>query len=256
MTPETLNPEPSPRAVAAAQLRMLTLLQKRDFLVLGLFAVVLVGLLIWGQMQMDANMDTDASDAVAIFRGLALPLALVGTFWPLGVWRAAAPEHRGYFWSLPVDRRRHTVLRVGMGWVVLMAVCLISLAVGVLTFVPSAIRFEGAQIDFTGVWEPLVTATLAYVLMSVLSIFFDSPMRAFVLAWLMVLGLYVVGNAAEDLDWLVDAVEGGVSSLFVAVGGPIIADEGGTEWVRHYLIWLALGAAAMIGAVLWRHEEK
>jgi hypothetical protein len=255
MTDRTLNPEATPGAVALAQLRMIVRLQKRDLLILGALVIALVALALWGQMRMDPD-SGGTDDTIPMFPGLTIPRALVGAFWPLGVWRADPPERRGYFWSLPVERRRHTLVRAAAGGVVLLAVCLLIMATAVVSLVPSLIRFEGLRLDLGGAWQPLATATLAYISISALTVLFDSPIRWLAFAWLGVLGLFIVAEAA-DLDGLSEGVEDAVGSLFIALGGPIVTDrESVAEWSRHYFIWLAIGAAAFASAVLWRHEEK
>jgi hypothetical protein len=253
MSNRTLNPEPSFGAVTTAQARMVTLLQKRDLMVLAAIVLVMVGLALWGQARMDS--ENGGSGTIPLFRGLSVPLALLGLFWPLSVWRADSPERRGYFWSLPVDRRRHTSLRVAVGWVGLVGVSLLIMAAAAASFIPSLIRFEGATMDVAHVWEPLATATLGYVIVSIFAVLFESPIRGMILGWGVVLGLFIVGEAA-DLDWLVEAVEDTVGSLFVAIGGPAVADESVSDWGRQYLIWLPIAAVGLASALLWRHEER
>jgi hypothetical protein len=138
---------------------------------------------------------------------------------------------------------------------VLLTVCLLIMATAAVSLVPSLIRFEGVRLDLGGAWQPLATATLAYISISALTVLFDSPVRWLAFVWLGVLGLFIVAEAA-DLDGLSDGVEDAVESLFIALGGPIIADDSIADWSRHYLIWLAIGAAAFSSAVLWRHEER
>jgi hypothetical protein len=253
MSNRTLNSEPALGTVAAAQLRMVTLLQKRDLLALVAITVVMVGLSLWGQARM--RPEDGGSGTIPIFRGLSVPLALLGLFWPLSVWRADSPERRGYFWSLPVERRRHTSLRVGVGWVVLMGVTLLIVMTAALSFLPSVIRFEDLRIDVRQVWEPLATATLAYVIASTFAVLFESPVRWMIMGWVGVLGLYIVGEAA-DLDGLVEGVEDAVGSLFIAIGGPVLADESVSDWARRYLVWLPVAAIALLSALLWRHDER
>jgi hypothetical protein len=253
MSNRTLNPEPTLGTVAAAQLRLVTLLQKRDLLALAAIVIVLVGLALWGQARMSS--EDGGSGTIPIFSGLSVPLALLGLLWPIGVWRADSPERRGYFWSLPVERRSHTSLRVGIGWVVLIGVSLLIMATAAASFIPSLIRFEDLRIDLARVWEPLATATLAYLIASIFAVLFESPVRWMILGWVAVLGLYIVGEAA-DLDGLVESVEDTVGSLFVAIGGPVVADESVADWARQYRIWLPIAAVGLVGALMWRHEER
>src|SRR5690606_25104250 len=119
-------------AVAAAQLRMVALLQRRDFLVFAGIGAVLVALSLYGLMEIAKNPPQRPPDELPLFEGLKGALLLVGLLWPLGVWRRDTPEQRGYFWSLPVARGPHTLLRVASGWLLLMAVCVAAMVVGAL----------------------------------------------------------------------------------------------------------------------------
>jgi len=255
MANKTLNPDPSLAAISRAQFRMLVHLQRRDFVILGILVVMMVGLALWGQTtQVDA--DSAGDDTLQIFRGLAILFGLAGAFWPLGVWRADSPAQRGYFWALPVERRRHTLIRLAAGWVVLVAVTAIIMAIAVLAMVPTELRYEGSQLDLGGAWQPFAAATLAYVIVSALAVLFENPFRWIAYLWLGVLGLYVVGEAAE-MEGLSEWVEDAVGSLFVAFGGTLMEEnESVAGWSRHYLIWLAVGSAALVSALLWRHEER
>jgi hypothetical protein len=250
MSIRTLNPEPSLETVAAAQLRMVTLLQKRDLVLLAAIVIVMVGLSLWGQVRMPED---GGSGTIPLFRGLSVPLALLGLVWPLSVWRADSPERRGYFWSLPVDRRRHTALRVGIGWILLVGVSLLIMTTAAASFMPSVVRFEDVRIDFANLWEPIATITLAYLIASIFAVLFESPVRWMIMGWVAVLGLYIVGEAA-DLDGLAEGVEDTVGSLFIAIGGPVLADESVSDWARQYLVWLPVAAVGLLSALLWRHE--
>src|SRR5690606_8146175 len=118
-----------------------------------------------------------------IFAGLKYALLLVGALWPLGVWRRDTPEQRGYFWSLPVARGPHTLLRVASGWLLLMGVCVAAMVVGALVAQLYAMQL-GAAVRLADWYVPLASATLGYLLISVLAVLVDSPVRWVV--WILV----------------------------------------------------------------------
>ena len=137
-----------------------------------------------------------------------------------------------------------------------MIVCLLIMATAAAAMAPSAIRFEQVGLDLAGPWQPLATATLAYLIVSAPTVLFESPVRSLVWCWLGVLGLFIVGEAG-DLDRLADSVGSVVESLFIALGGPITAPRGSIAvWSRQYALWFALGAGGLLSAALWRHEER
>ena len=85
MSSRSLNPAPSWRTIALAQLRLVALLQRRDFYVLGAIAAGLVALAVFGYTR--GNMEAGTrSTTLRVFPALAYPLAIIGAFWPLGVW--------------------------------------------------------------------------------------------------------------------------------------------------------------------------
>lgn len=249
MSTRTLNPAPSWATVALAQLRMVALLQRRDFLALGVIVTMLLGLSIWGYIQMPDEYSGSRDQVLPLFPPLAIPLALIGAFWPLGVWRKDSPERRGYFWSLPVARGPHTLVRVAIGWVLLMGACLIVMALALGVVSPVAIRFEEVRLDLARWYAPLVTATLAYLLVSVLAVLLDSPVRW--LAWtaLAVLGIRVVADLG-DLPGLEARIDGVLRSLGTALNGP----GSSSSWAMDYLIWFVLGAVLLV-LVAWRHRD-
>lgn len=266
MSQPDLSPAPAWRTVWPTQLRMLSQLQKRDFVVLGIIVAVLSALAIYGifRTQPPTNRSTET---VMMFALLTIPFALVGAFWPLGVWRKESPERRGYFWSLPVPRGSHTLVRVGAGWVTLMAACIVMMVVTWVLLLVAELRLGSANLSFARWFVPLATATLAYLLISSLTVLLDSPVRT--LAWIAVaiLGLRIVGKVLmiKALAVPIDTLS---SSLGKALAGPLAPHEGGPElafngspytasfatWGAHYLPWLAFAAAAIVLAS-FRYRE-
>jgi hypothetical protein len=54
--------------------------------------------------------------------------ALIGALLPIAVWKGEEPFGSGFFWTLPVDRRQHALVKVLVGWMWLTG----AVAVGVL----------------------------------------------------------------------------------------------------------------------------
>jgi hypothetical protein len=60
--------------------------------------------------------------------GAGFALGWIGLFAPLAVWKGEGPTSRGYLWSLPVPRPRHTLVKVFAGWAWLMITIALFLA--------------------------------------------------------------------------------------------------------------------------------
>lgn len=266
MSQPELNPAPSWRTLVPTQLRMLAQLQKRDFVVLGSIVAALVALAVWGIVR--ASPPTQPSTGtLMVLPILAIPFVVVAALWPLGVWRQDAPERRGYFWSLPVSRGPHTLVRVGAGWALLMIACLAVMLVAWVLLLGARIRFGPASLSPARWYVPLATATLAYVIVSALTVAFDGPVRVLVWTCVAVVGLRLVAGL-EKLETLRGAIHTVVASLGMALAGPLAPRGGGPElvldrelhtaglaaWGTNYLIWIALGLAALV-LVAFRHRE-
>ncbi len=266
MSKPDLSPPPSWRTVAPTQLRMLAQLQKRDFMVLGIIVAGLVALSIWGIFHTSPPRNP-SHGAVMFFALLAIPFAIMAALWPLGVWRKDAPERRGYFWSLPAPRAPHTLVRVAAGWVLLMIACVAVMLVTWALLLVAVARLGPATLSFGRWYVPLLTATLAYVIVSSLAVFTDGPVRVVMWTVVAVLGGRVVADVAK-LKWLGALIDTIVSSFGMALAGPLgphhsgpeIVVNGGpytvgfTAWGTNYLIWLGLGAAALLFAA-FRYQD-
>jgi len=245
---------------------MLSQLQKRDFVVLGIIVAALSALAIYGIFH-TAPQGNDSDGALMMFAPLAIPFALVAAFWPLGVWRQESPERRGYFWSLPTPRGRHTLVRVAAGWATLMVVCLAMMVVTWVLLIVAELRLGPATLSLARWYVPLATATLAYLLVSWLTVLLDSPVRT--LAWIAVaiLGLRLVAKVA-NVRALAVAIDVSSASLGKALAGPLTAHGGGPEvvvngsattipfatWGAHYVVWFAVGVVAVVLAS-FRYRE-
>ena len=267
MSMSSLNPGPSWGSVARAQFHMLARLQRRDFIILGAIVAALAGLAVWGLRS--ATLDGPSQPGtIPFFVLFTAHLSIVAAFWAIGVWRRDSPEERGYFWALPVARGPHTLLRVGMGWAFLMAACLGVLIVGFGLVLQAQTRFDGLEVSLAGWYVPLATATLAYLLMSVLAVLVDRPVWVVVWSGVACMGLLIVATIFQ-LDMIADLWDQVVVSLLGALVGPIgvsvqrgaiestpsVAPSGAfAEWLRNYLVWSVVGAAALVLAA-FRHGD-
>lgn len=245
---------PAWSAVALEQARTVALLQKRDFLVVGGITVFLALLSLWGLTRIRFVPEEASQQAIPIFRALATPLALVGALWPLGVWRHDSPDRRGYFWALPVPRGPHTLLRVGVGWLLLMGVCVAVMTIGGAVATLYALRF-GAGLRLEHWYLPFALPTLAYVLISVLAVLVDSPIRWVVWTAVGLLGARIISEVTR-MSVLRDTIGGVVQSFGVAFHGPLPEQLTAVvgPWSLHYLIWIGLGSFALIAGA-FRHRD-
>jgi hypothetical protein len=110
-------PHPRPRWTGVAREQLLTVLGAlRWQTILGAAALAALTLL-W----VLSRMNSPGRPETVQFAELMIPLAMIALFTPAEVWRGEQPSRRGYFWAMPVDRTRHTLLRVLGGWAWLMA---------------------------------------------------------------------------------------------------------------------------------------
>jgi hypothetical protein len=79
------------------------------------------------------------------------PVLLLGLFAPLAVWKAEEPSRRSYLWSLPVDRFRHTLIKVATGWAWVLA-----LVATYLAWCISIPLLTGGHIVINPEWEAVL----------------------------------------------------------------------------------------------------
>lgn len=202
---------------------------------------------------------------------------------PLAVWKGERRFGDTPLWSMPVDHRRHALLKVAAGWVWLMAILGAALGWVTLTVLASGgilgvdeVRLlvldpAGAAAGTPGAmasvnwstpwWEwllPFTSATAAYLLASTLMLATRRPL--FWAAGLWVAGAVVLWIAAiRDIDWIQRA------SDFVAwyIGGDAFTrwmqlPTGGREvwtllpsvnmWIASSVFWIGLGLVGVVAA--------
>ena len=236
----SLHPTPAWSEVAREQVRAVGLVLRREAVLLALLLVAISALILVADSQ-------GVGEGAASFDPeIAGPVVLLAFFAGLSVWRGEEPSRRAYFWSLPVDRVRHTLTRVGAGWVWLMVLLvsymLVMLVLALITggeiatgqgyaYIgergPSAVPDTSLLREITwavGVWEwaiPVVAITIAYLLGSIVAILSDHPWRWFAGIplgfWLAVVILLFTGMRPVADQLL--AVLVGKFGLFTALSG-------------------------------------
>lgn len=256
MSTRALNPAPTAGAVLRAQVRMVALLQRRDFMIIGGIAAGLIALAFWGQTSVQVNGNSSNDAAIPIFAAVSLPLMLVGALWPIGVWRLDDPARRGYFWSMPVAQAPHTLLRVVAGWLLLECVCLAAMVLGPIITVPSLMRDAGMSLSLESLWVPLVMPTLPYLLVSALVIAFEHPIRLVAWFWASVLAAFVVtqiGDSDVVEIWVARAVGSFVAAAFAPIMLPLDGMDLEGPWWPHFAGWFG---AALVAVVLASYRRR
>lgn len=287
MTDSMAGRIPAMKAVWIEQLRVVGLAIRREgalaALVLGLGSVALIAFsrmpvlqaLVDGQM---GELVFDPGEPPWGFFAVLAALLL-----PLVVWKGERRFGDTPLWSLPVDHRRHALLKVAAGWVWLLAILGVALGWVTLTTVASGgtmgvdeVRVlildpvgaaEGTpgateSVSWTTPWWewalPFTSATAAYLLASTLMLATARPL--FWAAGLWVAGAVVLGVGDKwDIGWIQRTTE------FVAwyAGGDSFTrgmqlPTGGREvwtllptirmWTASSAFWIGLGLVGVLGA--------
>jgi hypothetical protein len=197
---------------------------------------------------------------------------VLGLFAPMAVWKGEAPARRSYLWAMPLDRSRHTLVKVFSGWAWLMALVamllLWELATPLLTGggVGSGVGApHGFDLTLGGqpwMWlVPFTGATVASLAGSVVVISSDHPWRWFAGATLGVL-LASLANvvAVPRILFLtlfgrygLQALLTGTADRVTAAGAELVPDPRG--WAVATLIWTGLALGGVLVAA-HRYQER
>jgi hypothetical protein len=226
------------------------------------------------------------------FAPVALLCVLVGLFAPMAVWKGEGPARRGYFWSLPVNRSRHALVKVAAGWGLTMAAVGVLLLWGALlawmmggemslgdTRVPLRPHLEvpnPTPADFLvhpwpmepWLWTvPFAATTAAYLVGSAVALSTDHPWRWYA-GFVLCGALLAMAGLHEELQRLVDGrygwgvmVTGGEwkqAGLRTPAGATVFAGRfvpDPARWSATMALWMALGLAAL-GVAARRHQER
>ena len=284
MNPAVHHPPPGLRAVLAEQLRAVGEGLRRE--VLALLAVFgAVTLLLFVEVVGDG-------EQIDFEPGGGVLLALLGLLLPFAIWRGERLYAGGYFWTLPVDRPRHALIRIlaggawlwaataaFLGWLFVMSLLSGGSIGGEETRLLADGRGGLTPVRWTTQgweWVALITAgPIAYLLGSAFVLGVKHPVRT---AGGLILGFFLllflseevfpinfldpVINAAVLGPWGIDSVlTGGAETLSSTSRGPNgepVETWSGMpsfgRWAGATLLWTALSVAALSAALL-RHRE-
>lgn len=204
-----------------------------------------------------------------------LAAVIMGLFVPMGLWKGEGPARRSYFWSLPVNRFYHTLVRVFSGWVWLMAfvglyICWV-LAMNTLTggdteigagwafammrdHLPAPEPMPTALHEHARFWfVPPVAATVMYLIGSTIVLASNHPWRWFAGAVFTAILLLLLSEAGGIV-----VLAHGMSALLAGQYGlvPLLTGMPSRQmWVGTSLLWLALAMLAMLAAA-YRYQER
>lgn len=201
---------------------------------------------------------------------VALVPALLAFFAPAAVWRGEPPSRRAYFWTLPVERPRHTLVKTLAGWGWLMA-----LVAAFLLWAAASAAMTGGDFRVGGEWAQVLThrhlpparritplalqawmwlvpflgATVTYLLGSALVLASEHPWR-----WLsggLLAAFLVYRLPAQAPRNAMDAVLMGRAGLATLLTG--IPSSG--AWLTAVAVWGA-GALVLVAAAARRHPGR
>lgn len=214
-----LHPAPRLRVPAGEQLRAVGIAIRREAAaVAAVVAVPTLAAFLHAQW-LGESFSFDGVDDVA---GLAWMAAAVALLAPLAVWKGEARFGGSPLWFLPVDHRRHALLKVGAGWAWLMAV----VAAGILCIFLVTLLGGGTF----GAEEALLVLDASRP-SGARSLVWTTPWWQWVAAFTGATALYLLGSAlllatAHPWRW----VAGAALVAFVLS----LPDEGGrAAWLDH-----------------------
>lgn len=289
MNPSALHPTPRWPGIIREQLRAVGVATRREMALAGLLLALLTPLFVLDYFFDDGQpFSFDLSD-------MTIPMALLGAFAPMAVWKGEEPSRRSYFWAMPVDRARHTLVKVFGGWAWLMALVAVFLLwiVSIALSTGGNIGVQEVQVFLAGLpagalpdddaatrrWTavpawmwlvPFTGATAAYLVGSVVVLASDHPWR-----WLagLAFGVMLLFGMADALD--VEPALGAflqgpygveTASTGISVQEAVITVDGDHARVRRHrpvaghwatatLLWTGLGLAGVLAAA-FRHQER
>ncbi len=187
----------------------------------------------------------------------ALLVTIAGLFFTQRVWRGARGPHRDFHWSLPVERRRHDLLRVAAGavWLAAIAAALLAAALVSTALAGNASATAGLPLS---AWLAFFAApVLVYLLASAFELGktgLSSRAVAAVAALALVFYGFVSLEAGGSFGKTLEALCVGPFGLVTATIGPLFwalapAKLGPAEpWFPAFTVWLCLALVILLAA--------
>jgi hypothetical protein len=191
-----------------------------------------------------------------------LPVALVGFFAPLAVWKSEGPDRRGYHRAMPVDQAWHALAKVISGWAWYLAAAAVYvgwlLAMAGMTG-GSPFGYGGRTVPLWAFLPPIVGGSVLYFGVSAVALVARQPWRWLAgagVAWVMIRVMGEAMPAMEPLAELAEALwEGPWGALTLVTGQAERWWQHGLDfaaWVQTTVLW---GAAAL-GGLLWAARRQ
>jgi hypothetical protein len=259
MTVEHRRP-PRWAAIAREQFRAIGLSMRQDAIIFAIALAALSLLFVIAALKEQTAIGRPAGNQAA----LMYPLLMAAAFVPLGVWRDEDRARRSWHWSLPVEPRAHSLIKVGAGalWVAGTAV-IYSSYIQVLELALSRIGARAsARIFAAGFYgQAIAGSVLLYAMISVFLVGSRQPWRWIaVLACAWVFGAVAAASARLPLirDGFV-AIWDGSLGLSLALSGVshrhALGSEAATSAIPAIALWTTV-AAAGIWVASSRHPER
>lgn len=237
------------------QLRTVGLSLKREMLGLaGLMGVFTAAVL--SQWSNGFTPEVDLSPPALV------PIALLGLFGPLAVWKSEGPGRRGYHRAMPVDHVAHALLKTGAG-----AVWALAAAAGYAGWMVALVVVTGGDLESgrgaAFQWlGPLVGGAALYLLASAVALVARQPWRWLaggLVGWVLVHALSTGIPALRPIADLASLLWEGPLGLLTVLTGEVRTwsfprVELGA-WLLASGLWLA-GAAGALVAALHRQPEE
>lgn len=240
MTTKTRHEPPRAIAVFRLQLWKMGRILRPELiglaLVLSPTAIMALGLL----MRRDAALDYPHE--------LNFLLPAAGFLLPFRLWSRERLFNHGDFQLLPVERRKHVLIRVGAG-----SVWALGLAAAVVLLFNLLALAAGSPMIGAEIWRwlvPLGSVAMAYLLGSSVVLSVRQPLR-WSLGVILVCTLLSALGLSAPLKPLTQAILHGHLGLAHVLTGGVSS----TTWAVALLFWLGLGLTALALASL-RHRER
>lgn len=285
---EALHPQPARGAVAREALRSVGESVRLEIgaalaLLLGLMLIILTG-----DPGPSGGADYDVVE-------MTWPVLVLGLFAPLAVWKSEEPARRSYMWSMPVDRFRHTLMKVGSGWAWLMGLVAVYLLWAI-----SIPLLTGGHIVINDEWEeylvrslpagslirdmtlagyawlwlvPFAAATVGYLFGTAVALVANFPLRVYAaVAFLFFVTMGTAESAGGTLEDVSDLVfrstvlgRFGLATHVTGIlfrfdmppspGAPVRDVPHLGAWLSATAVWAGVGLAAMLLAAR-RYQER
>jgi hypothetical protein len=191
---------------------------------------------------------------------LVWPVLLLGVSAPMGVWKGEEPSRRTYFWAMPVDRSRHTLVKVVAGWIWL--IVLLGVYHACALAVPLITGGRMAPVLGSDGWMwliPIVAATAMYLFASIIALTSDHPWRWFAGGALMYVPLMLLREVgAIGLSRLPLARDPNVLERFgfaTFTTGTLDGQPNLHAWSTTALLWMAVAVGGVLTSAFRRQER-